>query len=100
LAYIELNPVRAGIVANPADWEWSSARAHLTGEDHSGLLDMNLWRKHFDSCSWQEYLRQATLRTDIDDRIRKATTAGRFCGPKEIAKKLELEFRRFIKGKI
>jgi putative transposase len=32
LAYVELNPVRAGIVLNPEDWEWSSARAHLSGE--------------------------------------------------------------------
>ncbi len=99
LAYIELNPVRAGIVLNPSDWEWSSARAHLTGEDHSGLLNMDLWRKHFDPCSWGEYLLRAALRTEINDRIRKATAAGRFYGPKEIAKKLEREFRR-IKGTV
>ena len=94
LAYIELNPVRAGIVEKALDWEWSSARAHLTGVDHSGLLDMDLWRKHFDPCSWQDYLNQAAPRTDVHDRIRKATTAGRYCGPEEIAKKLEREFRR------
>jgi putative transposase len=27
--YVELNPVRAGLVARPEDWPWSSARAHL-----------------------------------------------------------------------
>jgi REP element-mobilizing transposase RayT len=26
--YVELNPVRAGICADPADWTWSSYRAH------------------------------------------------------------------------
>lgn len=26
--YVELNPVRAGLVAAPGDWEWSSYRAH------------------------------------------------------------------------
>jgi len=26
--YVELNPVRAGIVAEPSDWRWSSYRAH------------------------------------------------------------------------
>src|SRR3989304_2607056 len=31
--YVELNPVRAGLVVNPADWPWSSARAHLSGRD-------------------------------------------------------------------
>jgi putative transposase len=27
--YVELNPVRAGMVAQPGDWVWSSYRAHL-----------------------------------------------------------------------
>lgn len=31
--YIELNPVEAGIVKNPKDYKWSSAQAHLQGED-------------------------------------------------------------------
>jgi putative transposase len=30
--YVELNPVRAGLCANAADWRWSSARTHLGGE--------------------------------------------------------------------
>ncbi|MFZ1415882.1 MAG: transposase [Defluviicoccus sp.] len=31
--YIELNPVRAGLVSAPEDWPWSSARAHLAASD-------------------------------------------------------------------
>ncbi|MEF2230472.1 MAG: transposase [Pseudodesulfovibrio sp.] len=31
--YIERNPVRAGMVAHPADYPWSSAKAHLRGKD-------------------------------------------------------------------
>ncbi len=31
--YVELNPVRAGLVASARDWAWSSARAHLEGRD-------------------------------------------------------------------
>lgn len=30
--YIDLNPVRAAMVANPADYEWSSFRANALGE--------------------------------------------------------------------
>jgi putative transposase len=37
--YIELNPVRARLAANPDDWSWSSARAHLTGV-RDGLTDI------------------------------------------------------------
>lgn len=29
--YVDLNPVRAGLVERAADWPWSSARAHLGG---------------------------------------------------------------------
>lgn len=31
--YIEMNPVAAGIVQRPDDYQWSSARAHLTATD-------------------------------------------------------------------
>ena len=31
--YVELNPVRAGIVKNPEDYRWSSAKAHISHKD-------------------------------------------------------------------
>jgi putative transposase len=31
--YVELNPVRAGLVKTPGAYPWSSAAAHLTGRD-------------------------------------------------------------------
>ncbi len=31
--YVALNPVRAGLVARPEDWRWSSVAAHLAGRD-------------------------------------------------------------------
>ena len=37
--YVALNPVRAGLVATPEDWPWSSARAHLAGRD-DGLVEV------------------------------------------------------------
>jgi len=41
--YVELNPVRAGLVQSPGAYPWSSAAAHLTGRDDelvSPLLEM------------------------------------------------------------
>jgi putative transposase len=35
--YVALNPVRARLAARADDWRWSSARAHLLGED-DGLV--------------------------------------------------------------
>lgn len=37
--YVELNPVRAGLVERPEQWRWSSARAHL-GVVADGLTDL------------------------------------------------------------
>ncbi len=39
--YIELNPVKAGLVKTAEDWRWSSARAHIDDRD-DGLTD---WRE-------------------------------------------------------
>jgi putative transposase len=33
LRYVALNPVRARLVERAQDWRWSSAGAHLSGED-------------------------------------------------------------------
>ena len=37
--YVELNPVKAKLVARAEDWRWSSARAHVTGK-RDGLTDL------------------------------------------------------------
>jgi putative transposase len=37
MAYIDLNPVRAGLVADPAEYPWSS-HAHYTGRRHDRLI--------------------------------------------------------------
>jgi putative transposase len=33
LRYIHRNPVKRGLVTSPEDWDWSSFRHYLTGED-------------------------------------------------------------------
>lgn len=38
--YVEMNPVRAGMVESPADYPWSSYKARVLGEDQwPGLVD-------------------------------------------------------------
>jgi len=58
--YVEMNPVAAGLVAQPGDYPWSSARAHLAGEDDqlvkaSPLLAMvGNWREFLSLSGEQE----------------------------------------------
>ncbi len=38
-AYVELNPVKAGVVKEPWDYKWSSVHAHLSGNDKQGIIE-------------------------------------------------------------
>lgn len=49
--YVELNPVRAGLVKKPEDWPWSGAEPHVKGKDGilvktKPLQEIELLRKH------------------------------------------------------
>jgi putative transposase len=87
--YVEKNPVRAGLVDDADSWPWSSALAHLTGRDRSGLLDMATWTADYDSIRWRR-----VLETSVDDeawhlRLKEATLTGRPFGSDGFVGKLE-----------
>jgi putative transposase len=89
LRYIELNPVRAGLVRHAWEWPWSSALAHVTGIDSTGLLNMELWKLHFDGKRWREFLEEGLGLSDEQNEIRSATRIGRPLGNDEFVRKLE-----------
>jgi putative transposase len=59
MAYVENNPVRAGMARCAEDYVWSSARAHLSGTDVAGCLDMNWWRTSEMQPGWSDALLNA-----------------------------------------
>ena len=59
--YIENNPVRAGIVERAEDFFWSSAKAHVYGEDDELLSDFQLTSEIPD---WASYLRKKTSESE------------------------------------
>ena len=65
--YIELNPVRAGMVDDPADYLWSSYRAHAFG------IKAKLWTPHpeYLSLGSTGYLRMAAYRKLFEDELNK-----------------------------
>ena len=85
LRYVELNPVRAGRVERAEDWEWSSARAHLAGQDRSRLIDMEFWRREGGAENWRRLLRQSADETQ-ERALRRATYAGQPFGDEEFIK--------------
>jgi putative transposase len=73
LRYVELNPVRAGLVARAEDWRWSSARAHL-GLAGDRLTDLAAGSARVDD--WRAFLGQALAAGD-HKAIRAAEGSGR-----------------------
>ena len=82
LFYVELNPVRAGMVKHAWHYGWSSARAHSNEDCADGLLNLSRWRKQFSPDEWR-----ASLASAVDDeamavKIRTHTQRGRPLGDK------------------
>ena len=97
LAYVERNPVRAGLVTRAADYPWSSAAAHLGGQDASGVLDLHWWRAeavHDWACA---------IESGDDNEemvIRRCTYSGKPFGEDRFVAELSEQFgRHWVRGR-
>jgi REP-associated tyrosine transposase len=97
IRYIELNPVRAGLVRDAAEWCWSSARAHLEGQEEWCLTDLLWWRERWTAGSWQETLASGLAGAAFIERLREATRTGRPFGSAEFTDELERETGRRLR---
>ena len=83
--YVELNPVRAGLVRKAEDWPWSSARAHLAGEN-DGLVSVAAMLERIDD--WRAYLADAPRPAELE-RLRTHLRTGRPAGSEAFIEQLE-----------
>lgn len=56
LSYIDLNPVRAGLVARPEQYRWSSIGYHQQTGNKDGFLSLDLGLRQFVTCSDKQRL--------------------------------------------
>ena len=91
LAYVENNPVRAGIVPRAGDYAWSSAVAHITNRDVTDLLDMEWWQREHHA-NWEQHLCAASVQSD--QPLRAATYAGRPFGSDDFLSEMAEKFDR------
>jgi REP-associated tyrosine transposase len=91
--YIELNPVRAGLVPHAADYAWSSARAHLVGRDDGLVATAPLLAR---VGNWSAFL-GADADLDVADRFRKHETTGRPLGSDAFVDHLEDLLKRELR---
>jgi putative transposase len=76
LAYVERNPVRAGLVNAADEYRWSTASAHCREDRLDGRLDLAEWRRQFSGDRWRAALRIGLGEEALEDRIRTATRRG------------------------
>jgi putative transposase len=93
LRYIELNPVRAGMVQWAEQYPWSSAAAHcglveesLLSPLPSGVVSMG---------DWSEWLKTGNSKGEVKF-IRECTKTGRPCGNEYFIKELEQRIGRIL----
>ena len=90
--YIELNPVRAGLVTKPTEYRWSSAKAHCAGLDDKlvkakPLLDL--------VDNWQTLLDSAMSDKEIK-ALRMHERTGRPLGDETFVKRLERKLGKIL----
>jgi putative transposase len=99
LAYVERNPVRAGMTLAAVDYPWSSAAARVGAAVVPRWLDLDPWSQHWSPAEWIGML--ADGREDEITRVelQEATLSGLPLG-RSLVERLEKELnRRLRRGK-
>lgn len=89
---VERNPVRAGMVDNPAEWQWSSAGAHLY-ERTDPLVDPAPSRRRVED--WAGYLAEG-LSADEVAMLEKHLLTGRPLGNPQFIERVERVLGRVL----
>lgn len=89
--YIEMNPVAAGLVQHPADYRWSSARAHLENSDDDLVKVDPLLRLIPD---WKSFLHLSS--DDEIDLLHRHERTGRPLGNNNFIDTLEQTLDRIL----
>ena len=88
LRYVELNPVRAGMVSGAELWPWCRAAVHCGDTADPMGLELSTWKEHWSKQSWKEYLATAERPGEIA-AIRQCTHTGRPLGTESFLCSLE-----------
>ncbi len=84
------------------EYDWSSAAAHTGGEDSTGMLHLDDWRRIATAESWRAYLDEQQDDTMVD-LIREKTKMGRPLGDdgfiSEVGMKVGRNFRPLPNGR-
>jgi putative transposase len=88
LRYVELNPVRAGLVGRAELWPWCSTAVHCGDTGDPLALELRTWKERWSKESWKEYLGTGERPGEIA-AIRQCTHTGRPLGAESFVCSLE-----------
>ena len=91
--YIELNPVRAGMVSHPADYPWSSFRYHAMGEADAMITPHDCWLNlgkddQARRAAYRALFNERMTRSDVDS-IRQSINTGLPTGNDRFRREIE-----------
>jgi len=91
--YIELNPVRAGLVKKAEDYPWSSAKAHVLKTEDKLLSNDFIASK---ISNWSDFLAEKDNKKDLN-LLRQHANTGRPLGDSAFVSKLEKITKRTLR---
>ena len=98
--YIELNPVRAHMVAHPKDYRWSSYRVHAHGADDPLVARHVLFRRLGRSLAEQQAAYRAQFKIPLEqafvETLRAATNGGWAMGGERFKRKIAAILKRRV----
>ena len=99
LAYVERNPVRAGMTSSATNYSWSSAPARLGMSLAPAWLDLNPWAREWTPQEWLQKLGDENSDETMRVELQEATLTGYPLGA-ALSERLERELgRRLRRGK-
>lgn len=102
--YIELNPVRAGMVSHPAEYRWSSYRSNAQGEPDALVRPHEIYSALGQDAATRQAAYRELFRYELDpgqvDEIRQATNGNYALGNASFAEQVTVALgRRATPGK-
>ena len=91
--YIALNPVRAGLVRNPQEWQWGSACANLLGKNDNIVGDNPI--AGIIQQDWDSFL-EGSINEEIIKSIRSHERTGRPLGSNQFVEKIGMRLNRSL----
>ena len=93
MRYIELNPVRAGMVEQPGEYPWSSYAANAEGNDNKLIKSHEVYRRIGANevertLAYRQIFRSAIGKADLD-ALREATNKGWVLGSDRFREEIE-----------